>query len=1015
MSVQLRVTGTWAELTADGPVTIPPTPQAGDRMFLYAGWKDFSITASVANWTPALTPFADGSVSAGNGTGSVKVACWYRDWQPGDTDPTIDFSASPDNACAVIMVMQKGTDDVWITPVARTAAMANWTTTSQSVSASATVDIPGSSVVMGLIRLRDDSAVMTRPTNGIDDAGGLVTWNGDYVESPAAHHSTTTGFDGAADLGYRLVTTGAAGSTLRLTGTISAAETGAALWVVQGVSVLVTPATASLITSTFAPPLKLVVTPAVAVLTVTTFAPQLQLVITPPASPLTLTTSAPSIGLGVVPAPAALSTTAFAPTLNLRITPPAATLTLTSFAPQLQETLTPANATLSVTGFAPAINVGYVPATASLTLSTFAPSILQNILVTVPNASLTLTTFAPHVRPFSIIFLDPGGDATHAIGHFNQPIPGFGTDVTYDNTQQVAGVGSYRFDSNASEAPAVRVLNVLGGQRRMSCYFRYDLVPDVSEQTSEFCEDNAIYSGGGFADPANTNNDDGVYATATPARSAGQGSKCIPVSPLNDNIPEGAVIDAVKIIYERKYSTDTSIGISRVKWVVDGGEGPDHDNTDMPLTDTMVEVDVTGDRQWERKDLLAGTFEIIAEARRGDTAIAHTQSWDFLKVEVTYHPANTILALATNGDAHIVQLALLPRGDKAVLQLLDAGGNFYYGITELATGTNYRIGLSYLHNGIDDLGIKLYINEIPELSVEEANTGGTGAAALTRLHYGWLVSPGVDHVCWFSHIAVDAGDDLTDMGNVLLTAKLPASVNDNDFDTTGGTGAVNERPLSIANFKEHAAPTFTAIRQNYTLQSAATGDVDISGETLIGYMGWVWARVGDDLSGFTVSLTVDGVDIDRTTQFRNTASLIRAGIASTSYPSAARGVGLLISEQEFETRMDECGVVVAYQGPSNPDILLERQEVADETLDTIVNDLRADPPDSYEVCCAFPEFDGTVEIIVHSLDQDGGSVSYQGTLNSNGRMQITPGVEVYLDVTVTGVTDLQIWRRLNVD
>lgn len=113
--------------------------------------------------------------------------------------------------------------------------------------------------------------------------------------------------------------------------------------------------------------------------------------------------------------------------------------------------------------------------------------------------------------------------------------------------------------------------------------------------------------------------------------------------------------------------------------------------------------------------------------------------------------------------------------------------------------------------------------------------------------------------------------------------------------------------------------------------------------------------------------------------------------------------------------MYECGAVVAYEGPLHSDILLERQQLDTETLPTIIDDLRADPPDSYEVCCQFDDFDGTVEIVIHSLDQDNGSLQFQGTLNSNGRVRITPGVEVQLDVTVVGMTSLQIWRRTNFD
>lgn len=325
MSVSLRVTGTWAELTADGAVAIPATPQAGDRMYLFARWKDFSITATVANWTE-LTEFADGSTGSGNGTGSVKVGCWYRDWQSGDTNPTIDFSSSPTNASVVIMVMQKSADEVWSTPVARTAAMTNWTTSSQIVSASSTVAVPSGGVVMGLIGIRDDTATMTRPSTGIDVASG-VTWNGDYVESPVTHHSTTTGDDGAADLGYRLVTLGGT-VTLRMTGTISAAETGAALWVVQGTIIVVTPDPATLTVGGFAPTLKTSVSPPTASLSLTGFAPSIVNAVTPATQVLSLNMFTPSLKLAVVPSSLSLVLTTFAPTLW---PPPPPLITPTAF------------------------------------------------------------------------------------------------------------------------------------------------------------------------------------------------------------------------------------------------------------------------------------------------------------------------------------------------------------------------------------------------------------------------------------------------------------------------------------------------------------------------------------------------------------------------------------------------------------------------------------------------------------------------------------------------------------
>lgn len=989
MSVSHRVTGTWAELTADGTVAIPATPQAGDRMYLFARWKDFSITATVANWTE-LTEFADGAAASGNGTGSVKVGCWYRDWQPGDSDPTIDFSASPTNASVVIIVMQKGADDVWLTPVARTAAMTTWTTTSQSVSASATVAVPSDSVVMGLIGIRDDTAVMTRPANGIDDAGGLITWNGNHVESPATHHSTTTGDDGAADLGYRLVTTGATGVTLRMTGTISAAETGAALWVVQGVNALVTAGVATLTISRFAPLLLLSVIPATATLTTTGFAPQLRLVITP--------------------ATATLAVTQFPPGLQLITTPATATLSVTGFPPQLRERVTPAAVTLSATTFTPVLHERVTPATLTVSLTVFTPIVTQNIFVTVPDTALTLTSFQPHVLPFRIVHLDPGGDATEAVGHFNTVISN-GGNISFDSTQQVVGAGSYKFDSgDGTVQPTVSFTGVLGAARRVGAYFRYGSIPDSSMTVFEYCEDEAVYSGGGFVDPAHTNNDDGTYATATPARNAGQGSRMIVLGAVD--VPPGALILSVKIIYERKYDTDTSIGISRVKWAVNGEEGPDHDNTDMPLTDTIVEVDVTGDRFWEWQDFTTDVLRIIAEARRGDTDTAHTQSWDFVKVEVQYHYPAWIFGLYSPTSQRAVMLTLSPRETGVVLRFADGAGMSYDGITLLSPDEWNQISLAYVQHGTNDLDIAVFVNGISELVVEEAHTNGV--ADVSDLQFGWISTPGVDHLCWFDQLYVDDGDDLQDPGNMLMTHKGPATVNENNWNTTIGTGAVDERPLSETNGTQHTSPT--GVRQTYTLQTAATGDVDVSGETLIGHMGWAWARKGAGDDGDLPALIVNNTIVPKI--LTTTPALLKHPVTSGSYPSHAAGIGMRSNEESADTFMYECGVVVAYEGPPNPDILLERQEVADETLDTIIDDLRADPPDSYEVCYIMDEFDGLVTINIYSLDQDGGSLQFQGSMQASGgsgRTRINPGVEVQLNVEVVGVTMLQIYRRMNID
>lgn len=182
---------------------------------------------------------------------------------------------------------------------------------------------------------------------------------------------------------------------------------------------LVTPTTASLTTATFAPTVSVSdnksVTPTTASLSLTTFAPTVSttanVTVTPAVASLSLATFAPTVSTTahqtVTPTTAALTLTTFAPTVTggagVTVTPGVASLTLTTFAPTVSTpvTVTPGVASLLTARFAPTVTASdhksVTPAAASLTLTTFAPSVSTPLLVTPSAASLTLTTHAPSV------------------------------------------------------------------------------------------------------------------------------------------------------------------------------------------------------------------------------------------------------------------------------------------------------------------------------------------------------------------------------------------------------------------------------------------------------------------------------------------------------------------------------------------------------------------------------------------------------------------------------------------
>lgn len=230
MAIAARAGGSWAIVTADAAVTIPATPQAGDRMFVFAAWKAFSTTAIItapAGWNE-VTEFADGAVAAGANVGSVKVGCWYKDWESGDTNPTLDYSTGPVPAAHVMVVFSKAASEMWDAPVFATAAIAaatNWTATAGS-----DPGITAGDLLIALTGFRDDSAVMSNRT--LTATG--VTF-GTLVEYPATHASTTTSNDISADAVYVIATAGTSSAAPVTTGTLSASETGAALFIRQRV------------------------------------------------------------------------------------------------------------------------------------------------------------------------------------------------------------------------------------------------------------------------------------------------------------------------------------------------------------------------------------------------------------------------------------------------------------------------------------------------------------------------------------------------------------------------------------------------------------------------------------------------------------------------------------------------------------------------------------------------------------------------------------------------------------
>jgi hypothetical protein len=204
----------------------------------------------------------------------------------------------------------------------------------------------------------------------------------------------------------------------------------------------------------------------------------------------------------------------------------------------------------------------------------------------------------------------------------------------------------------------------------------------------------------------------------------------------------------------------------------------------------------------------------------------------------TGNPAtSTRFIIAADGSGLIVLAVRLNTDGKLTIWGDGAGKD---GTTVLSNDTTYTIGISYVVTSTTNWSAKLYINGVLEVSATNADFTLTRTGS-TRLDIGPDVtsSGGTLYTC---HVVVDDTTDLTSIGNCLVTAKLPASANTNSFEFSVGTGAVDERALSETNGKLH--PNESDVQQNYTLQTAAVGDLDLTGATVLGRTAWVWAKRG---------------------------------------------------------------------------------------------------------------------------------------------------------------------------
>ncbi len=274
---------------------------------------------------------------------------------------------------------------------------------------------------------------------------------------------------------------------------------------------------------------------------------------------------------------------------------------------------------------------------------------------------------------------------------------------------------------------------------------------------------------------------------------------------------------------------------------------------------------------------------------------------------------NQLLLFGTldSGGANVYLVGVSTAG---VLTVYKAPGGVVTSIktgSTLAAATWYRISVAHVITTTTNYTVKVWVHGILDITATNADAA-LSTIVTSAIRAGWRsASEGNLKSVWLAHGYADDSSALTEPGanqrDLWVTYKAPTTTNSNSFDTNLGTQAVNERPFSTTNGKQHAAISSAA--QNYAIQDTATGDAAITGCTILGFGAFIWAKATAGGAG-TPKITNNGSDTAIT--LTSAAALYTNYTASATYPSNAATVGMVATNNADDTFLYECGMLIAY-------------------------------------------------------------------------------------------------------
>lgn len=280
---------------------------------------------------------------------------------------------------------------------------------------------------------------------------------------------------------------------------------------------------------------------------------------------------------------------------------------------------------------------------------------------------------------------------------------------------------------------------------------------------------------------------------------------------------------------------------------------------------------------------------------------------------------STLFLLEQTGDGlPVVGIQITSAG---VLKMVNDSGTIIGTGSTLTTGVWYRLCFAWTITSTTVNQFRLFIQKgslvTTDITVSNTTLGIINVKDL-------LLGNGSGNVnldLRSSDHYIDDSTALTDPGDIWITAKRPnANGTTNGFTTQIGSGGsgygsghspqVNERPVSITNGWSVIAAG-SAITEEYNIESVSQGDINITGATIVDYIGWV---INKALIAETGKIIVNNVQTNISITTGN--SLFRQVAGSTTYPAGTgTDIGMITATTATTVSLYECGIVVAYIPP----------------------------------------------------------------------------------------------------